>query len=92
MADLNGRKEKAPWWEKLHIVYYKSKRKGFKAMNTRLIIDGNAVYEIDEDCLACRGRRSGYGQCVGVGGGQRRMAPDSIQKKEHPSTKPPTHK
>ena len=23
-------------------------------MNTRLIIDGNAVYEIDEDCLACR--------------------------------------
>ena len=25
-------------------------------MNTRLIIDGNAVYEIDEDCLACRGR------------------------------------
>ena len=24
-------------------------------MNTRLIIDGNAVYEIDEDCLACRG-------------------------------------
>lgn len=27
-------------------------------MNTRLIIDGNAVYEIDEDCLACRGRRT----------------------------------
>lgn len=23
-------------------------------MGTRLIIDGNAVYEIDEDCQACR--------------------------------------
>ncbi len=27
-------------------------------MSTRLIIDGNAVYEIDEDCLECsRGRK-----------------------------------
>ena len=33
-------------------------------MNTRLIIDGNAVYEIDEDCLACRGRRSGCRHCA----------------------------
>lgn len=23
-------------------------------MTTRLIIDGNAVYEIDEDCVRCR--------------------------------------
>ena len=36
-------------------------------MNTRLIIDGNAVYEIDEDCLACRGRRTGCRRCVRTG-------------------------
>ncbi len=36
-------------------------------MNTRLIIDGNAVYEIDEDCLACRGRRTGCRRCVEPG-------------------------
>ena len=36
-------------------------------MNTRLIIDGNAVYEIDEDCLACRGRRTGCRRCVETG-------------------------
>lgn len=26
-------------------------------MSTRLIIEGNAVYEIDEDCQACRQKR-----------------------------------
>ena len=26
-------------------------------MATRLIIDGNAVYEIDEDCMECREKR-----------------------------------
>ncbi len=36
-------------------------------MNTRLIIDGNAVYEIDEDCLACRGRWTGCRRCVEPG-------------------------
>ena len=30
-------------------------------MSTRLIIDGNAVYEIDEDCEACRRKRGGGG-------------------------------
>ena len=47
-------------------------------MNTRLIIDGNAVYEIDEDCLACRGRRTG------------RSTP--LQKMEPASEKSQTHK
>lgn len=27
-------------------------------MSTRLIIDGNAVYEIDEDCLECQKKKS----------------------------------
>lgn len=27
-------------------------------MSTRLIIDGNAVYEIDEDCLECQKKTS----------------------------------
>lgn len=31
-------------------------------MSTRLIIDGNAVYEIDEDCLECQMRRNGLQQ------------------------------
>lgn len=26
-------------------------------MKTRLIIDGNAVYEIDEECLECRKKK-----------------------------------
>ncbi len=26
-------------------------------MSTRLIIEGNSVYEIDEDCLACSEKR-----------------------------------
>jgi len=30
-------------------------------MATRLIIDGNAVYEIDEDCLECRGKKKEKG-------------------------------
>lgn len=29
-------------------------------MATRLIIDGNAVYEIDEDCLECQKKRGEY--------------------------------
>ncbi len=27
-------------------------------MSTRLIIDGNAVYEIDEDCQECQKKKS----------------------------------
>ena len=54
-------------------------------MNTRLIIDGNAVYEIDEDCLACRGR------CVEPGSRTRgRSTP--LQKMEPASEKSQTHK
>lgn len=29
-------------------------------MGFRLIIDGNAVYEIDEDCAECQKRKSGF--------------------------------
>lgn len=29
-------------------------------MGTRLIIDGNAVYEIDEDCAECQKRKGGF--------------------------------
>ena len=32
-----------------------------KSMYSRLIIDGNAVYEIDEECLKQRQGRKGYG-------------------------------
>ena len=31
-----------------------------KTMSTRLIIDGNAVYEIDEDCEACMRRKNEF--------------------------------
>lgn len=50
-------------------------------MNTRLIIDGNAVYEIDEDCLACRGRRTGCRRCVEPGSRTRGRS-TSLQKIE----------
>lgn len=33
-------------------------------MGIRLIIEGNAVYEIDEDCLVCRREGAGPGQTV----------------------------
>ena len=60
-------------------------------MNTRLIIDGNAVYEIDEDCLACRGRRTGCRRCVEPGSRTRgRSTP--LQKMETASEKSQTHK
>lgn len=42
-------------------------------MAVRLIIDGNAVYEIDEDCLECQKRKKGFqrretqGEAVGKG-------------------------
>ena len=40
-----------------HCIYYKYGRR-VKFMYSRLIIDGNAVYEIDEECEAClRGRK-----------------------------------
>ena len=29
-------------------------------MAVRLIIEGNAVYEIDEDCLECQKRKKGF--------------------------------
>ena len=31
-------------------------------MKTRLVIDGNAVYEIDEECEACLCRESSYAE------------------------------
>lgn len=31
-----------------------------KIMAIRLVIDGNAVYEIDEDCLECQKKNSGF--------------------------------
>ena len=36
-----------------HCIYYKYGRR-VKSMYSRLIIDGNAVYEIDEECLKQR--------------------------------------
>mgnify|MGYP003355473218 FL=1 len=33
-----------------HCIYYKYGRR-VKSMYSRLIIDGNAVYEIDEECI-----------------------------------------
>ncbi len=33
-------------------------------MATRLVIDGNAVYEIDEDCLNNRQKKMGSGPMV----------------------------
>lgn len=30
-------------------------------MATRLIIDGNAVYEIDEDCVESQKKKNGFG-------------------------------
>ena len=43
-----------------HCIYYKYGRR-VKSMYSRLIIDGNAVYEIDEECLKQRQGRKGYG-------------------------------
>ncbi len=46
-------------------------------MATRLIIDGNAVYEIDEDCQECLQRKNGSrsrnrrARCVGEDPGNR---------------------
>lgn len=33
-------------------------------MKTRLVIDGNSVYEIDEECLACSQKREQERQTV----------------------------
>ena len=41
-----------------HCIYYKYGRR-VKSMYSRLIIDGNAVYEIDEECLKQRQGRKG---------------------------------
>lgn len=52
-------------------------------MATRLIIDGNAVYEIDEDCQEYQRKRSKYqgrGRCRECGGGLRKEETD--RKKE----------
>lgn len=35
-----------------------------KIMAIRLVIDGNAVYEIDEDCLECQKKNSGFQKWV----------------------------
>ena len=43
-----------------HCIYYKYGRR-VKSMYSRLIIDGIAVYEIDEECLKQRQGRKGYG-------------------------------
>ena len=41
-------------------------------MATRLIIDGNAVYEIDEDCLKNRQKKENGRQEAGGGEGKRK--------------------
>ena len=40
-------------WKLPHILKYDENYRGKVGMSTRLIIEGNSVYEIDEDCLAC---------------------------------------
>lgn len=60
-------------------------------MNTRLIIDGNAVYEIDEDCLACRGRRTGCRRCAEAESHTYGRS-TVLQKMEPASEKSQTHK
>ena len=35
-------------------------------MGIRLIIEGNAAYEIDEDCMACQNRSKGKGVVKGT--------------------------
>ena len=60
-------------------------------MNTRLIIDGNAVYEIDEDSHASRGRRNRSTRYEEPGSRTRgRSTP--LQKMEPASEKSQTHK
>ena len=43
----------------LHILKYRRKTGGTQGMSTRLIIEGNSVYEINEYCLSC-GRTVSY--------------------------------
>lgn len=37
-------------------------------MGTRLVIEGNTVYEIDEECMACIGREKGKSELPDAGG------------------------
>lgn len=41
-------------------------------MSSRLIIDGNAVYEIDEDCMECQKKKTLFrdGKHAGSGRGE----------------------
>ena len=39
------------FWKLVRIYYMVEKNNSEEIMSERLIIDGNAVYEIDEDCL-----------------------------------------
>lgn len=43
-----------------HCIYYKYGRR-VKSMYSRLVIEGNAVYEIDDECLKRKQGRKGYG-------------------------------
>ena len=38
-------------WDKSYISMVKGIQEGRMSMDRRLIIDGNAVYEIDENCM-----------------------------------------
>lgn len=48
-------------------------------MGFRLIIDGNAVYEIDEDCAECRKRKGGFQSSEKKQGKEER----AVQKKDN---------
>lgn len=47
-------------------------------MKTRLVIDGNAVYEIDEECEACR-----YGEASCI---EKRKRIEKMEQKETKGT------
>lgn len=53
-------------------------------MATRLIIDGNAVYEIDEDCLECQKKKAAFreGNLLGGGGSEKQKEAGELRKKK----------
>lgn len=56
-------------------------------MPTRLIIDGNAVYEIDEDCLECQKGKKNFRE--GKNAGSCRKREKKEEEKAGPENKSP---
>lgn len=53
-------------------------------MATRLIIDGNAVYEIDEDCLECQKKKAAFreGKISGGGGSEKQKETRELKRRK----------